>query len=89
MVHSVFVCLSLIFFKCWGKESKARYFMTHVKYMKFKSVSIDSVLLEYGHTHSCMYFPWLFLAYKGKLQQRPHDPESLKCLLGLPWWSGG
>ena len=89
MVHNVVFVFFKYFLSIGGKKIKARYFMTHVKYMKFKSVSIDIVLLEYSHTHSCIYYPWLFLGYKGKLQQRPHDPESLKCFLGLPWWSSG
>ena len=43
----------LIFFKCWGRKIKASYFMTHVKYMKFKSVSIDSFIGI--QPHSFMY----------------------------------
>lgn len=58
--------------------------MTHEDCMKFKFVSINRILLECSHTHSFMYYPWLFLGYNGKLQQRSHDPESLKHLLYDP-----
>lgn len=42
--------------------------MTHEKHMRFKFQSIDTVLPEHGHVHSCLSCLWLLLQFLLKVE---------------------